>query len=177
MTPRWRSKVTISESRRQVDPILDHFGLQNGSVEYILDHFGSRHGEKRVAQTGWSHFGSFWVPKWMGVFHFGSFWIPGGCQEVPRRLPGEFPETPGEPRRGPGGPRGGLERCLDSALGSQGRALAFERVKGRARLAFWRALERENVHFLMGFCKIRNTEGNKWRFFPLRVHRIFDALV
>ena len=27
---RWRSKVTISESRRQVDPILDHFEPQNG---------------------------------------------------------------------------------------------------------------------------------------------------
>ena len=52
MTPSWLLKVTISESPRQVDPILDHFGTQNGSVDHILDHFGSQNGEKRVAQTG-----------------------------------------------------------------------------------------------------------------------------
>ena len=53
MTPRWLSEVSISESRRQVDPILDHCGSQNVSVDSILDHFGFQNGEKRVAQTYW----------------------------------------------------------------------------------------------------------------------------
>ena len=139
MTPRWLSKVSISESRRQVGPISDRFGFQNVSVDDILDHFGSEMEKselRRQVDPILDHFAS--QNEWVDyiLHHFGSFWIPGGSQEDPRRLRGSSQAIPGEPRRGPGGPRGDIERCLDGALGSQGRALAFERAKGRAKLAF-----------------------------------------
>ena len=94
-----------------LDPDMEKSELRR-QVDPTLDHFGSQN-------------------EWLDTIldHFGS-------QEAPRMLRGSSQAIPGEPRRGPGGPRGDLERCLDSALGSQGRALALERVKGRARLAF-----------------------------------------
>ena len=75
MTPRWLSKVSISESRRQVGPILDRFGSQNVSVDDILDHFGSKMEKselRRQVDPILDHFASQneWVDY--SLDHFGS---------------------------------------------------------------------------------------------------------
>ena len=98
MTPRWLSRVSISESRRQVGPILDRFGFQNVSVDDILDHFGSKMEKselRRQVDPILDHFAS--QNEWVDYIlnHFGS-------QEAPRRIPGGSEEAPRRSQENPG---------------------------------------------------------------------------
>ena len=104
MNPSWLLKVTISESRRQVGPILDRFGFQNVSVDDILDHFGSKMQKSELrrqvdpildhfaSQNEWvdyilDHFSSLhFDPSWLHlapkILPFGFFFAPGALLEA-----------------------------------------------------------------------------------------------